>query len=66
MDINLSISAAPGITTDYLVAAIYEATAPATLVQSQGFAAPHTTPQNISFVNVLTPCLTSSLFTKIM
>jgi hypothetical protein len=52
MDINLSISAAPGIISDYLVAAIYEATAPATLVQSQGFAAPHTTPQNISFVNV--------------
>jgi hypothetical protein len=52
MDINLSISAAPGITTDYLVVAIYEATAPSTLVASQGFAAPHTSFQNIVFPGV--------------
>jgi hypothetical protein len=52
MDINFSISPAPGIATDWLVAAIYEATAPATLIQSLGFAAPHTAPQNISFVGV--------------
>ncbi len=52
MDINLSISAAPGITTDYLIVAVYAATAPGTLVQSQGFAAPHTAARNIEFTDL--------------
>jgi hypothetical protein len=52
MDIKFSISPAPGIATDWLVAALYEETAPTTLVQSQGFAAPHTASQNISFTGL--------------
>src|ERR1700694_767326 len=52
MDINLSISPAPGITTDWLIVAVYESTAPTTLVASQGFAAPHTSPQNIVFTGL--------------
>jgi hypothetical protein len=52
MDINLSLSPAPGIATNWLVVAIYKASAPATLVASQGFAAPHTSAQDIVFSNV--------------
>jgi hypothetical protein len=52
MDINLSISAAPAITTNYLVVAIYEASSPTTVVDFQAYAAPHTSPRNISFTNV--------------
>jgi hypothetical protein len=52
MDINLSISAAPAITTNYLVVTIYEASSPSTVVDYQAFAAPHTSPRNISFTNV--------------
>jgi hypothetical protein len=52
MDINLSLSPAPGITTNWLVVAIYKASAPSTLVSSQGFAAPHTSAQNVVFTGL--------------
>lgn len=52
MDINLSISAAPGITTDYLIVALYESSAPTALVDSQAFAAPHSAPRNINFTGL--------------
>lgn len=52
MNINLSLSPAPGITSNYLVVAIYNTTAPATVVASQSFAAPHAAPVNISFTNL--------------
>ena len=55
MNINLTISEAPGITTDYLISAIYEANPDGTigpLVTSQAFAAPHTSPQNVTFVDL--------------
>lgn len=52
MDINLSLSPAPGITTNWLVVAIYKASAPSTLVASQGFAAPHTSAQNVIFTGL--------------
>jgi hypothetical protein len=51
MDINLSLSPAPGI-TNYLVVAIYKASAPTTLIASQAFAAPHTSSVNVIFSNV--------------
>lgn len=55
MNINLSISQAPGITTNYLVSAIYEANPDGSigpLAAYQAFAAPHTAPRNISYTNV--------------
>ena len=52
MNINLSMSAAPSIPTNYLVVAIYQANAPGTLIASQSFPAPHTAIQNITFSNV--------------
>jgi hypothetical protein len=52
MNINLSISPAPGITTDNLVVAIYEATAPTTLIDTIVLSAPHTSVENISFIGV--------------
>lgn len=52
MNINLSISPAPGITTNKLVVAIYESTAPATVVASQVLNAPHLNPANVSFTAI--------------
>ena len=56
MNINLSISAAPSITSNDIVVAIYDTTAPSTVVAYQSFAAPHTAPQNISFTNIPAGC----------
>lgn len=52
MDINLSISPAPSITTNYLVVAIYKTTAPAVVVSFQAFPAPHLAVQNVVFTDV--------------
>jgi len=52
MDINLSLSPALGIPVNYLVVAVYNSTAPATVVASQSFPAPHSAPVNITFVNL--------------
>ena len=52
MDINLSISSAPSITTDYIVVAIYSASSPTVVADFQSFAAPHTSPRNIIFTGV--------------
>jgi hypothetical protein len=49
MDINLSISSATSIISNYLVVAIYEETSPTVVVDFQSFAAPHTSSRNISF-----------------
>src|SRR3954466_9391995 len=49
MDINLSISPATGIPSNYLVVAIYEETSPNVVVNFQTFAAPHTSSRNITF-----------------
>lgn len=49
MDINLSISPATGIPSNYLVVAIYEETSPSVVVNFQTFAAPHTSSRNITF-----------------
>ena len=52
MNINLSLSAAPGITSNKLVVAIYDSTAPATVAASRVINAPHTTPVNVSFTSL--------------
>jgi hypothetical protein len=52
MNINLSISAAPGITSNKLVVAIYDSTAPATVAASRVLNAPHTAPVNVSFTSL--------------
>lgn len=52
MDINLSISAASGIVSNYLVAAVYESTSPTVAAAYQAIAAPHTAPVNISFTGL--------------
>ena len=52
MNINLSISAAPGITTNSLVIALYESTAPATVAATKVLSAPHINPVNVSFTNL--------------
>lgn len=52
MNINLSLSAAPGIVANYLVVAVYNSTAPATVVASQAFAAPHAAPRNLTFTGL--------------
>lgn len=49
MDINLSLSAAPGIISNKLVVAIYEASSPTVVVDYQVFNAPHTSARNITF-----------------
>lgn len=51
MDINLSLSPATGI-TNHLVVAVYNATAPASVVDSQDFPAPHVSPQDVTFTNL--------------
>lgn len=50
MQINLTIS--PTTATGHLVPAIYEATAPATVVQSIDYPPPHTDPQDVTFNDV--------------
>lgn len=52
MNIFLSLSPAPGITSNYLVVALYDASAPLAVVASQSFPAPHASPQNIEFTNL--------------
>lgn len=55
MNINLTISQAPGITTNYLVSAIYECNIDGSvgpLVSFQAFAAPHSAPRNVSFTGL--------------
>lgn len=55
MNINLSVSEAPGIVSDYLVSAVYEANPDGSvgpLVNYQAFAAPHTSPRNISYTGL--------------
>lgn len=52
MNINLSISAAPGIASDYLVVAVYNSTAPTTVAAYRSFAAPHAGPVNITFTGL--------------
>lgn len=52
MNIFLSLSAAPGITANKLVVAIYDSSAPSTVVASQVFNAPHTAPVNVSFTGL--------------
>lgn len=55
MNINLTISQAPGITTNYLVSAIYETNIDGSvgpLVTYQAFAAPHSAPRNVSFTGL--------------
>lgn len=52
MDINLSLSPATGITSNYLVVAVYNATAPAAVVAFQAFPAPHVSPQDVTFTNL--------------
>lgn len=55
MDINLSISAAPSIATNWLVVAVYEANPDGSmgpLLSSQSFAAPHTAAFNCTFVGM--------------
>lgn len=52
MDINLSLSPATSITSNYLVVAIYEASTESVVVDFQTFAAPHLVSRNISFVGV--------------
>lgn len=52
MDINFSISPVPGIATNYLVAAVYDPSAPNTVVASQSFAAPHSAPIDVAFTGL--------------
>lgn len=55
MDINLSISAAPSIVSNYLIVAIYEANPDSSvgpLLANQAFAAPHTSAQNVTFTGL--------------
>ena len=52
MNIFLSLSAAPGIASNKLVVAIYDSSAPSTVVASQVFNAPHIAPVNIEFTNL--------------
>lgn len=52
MDINLSLSAAPSIATNYLVVVLYDETAPLVVYDYQSFSAPHVAPRNITFTNV--------------
>ena len=52
MNIFLSLSAAPGITSNKLVVAVYDSSAPSTVVQSQVFNAPHSAPVNVEFTGL--------------
>jgi len=52
MNIFLSLSAAPGITSNKLVVAVYDSSAPSTVVASQVFNAPHSSPVNVSFTGL--------------
>lgn len=52
MDINLSLSPAPSITSNYLVVAVYKTTAPAVVVDYKFQPAPHTAIWNIAFTDL--------------
>ena len=52
MNIFLSLSAAPGITSNYLVVAVYDSSAPTAVVASQVFNAPHSAPVNVEFTGL--------------
>ncbi len=55
MNINLTISQAPGITTNYLVSSIYETNIDGSvgpLVTFQAFAPPHSAPRNVSYTGL--------------
>jgi len=52
MNIFLSLSAAPGITANKLVVAIYDSSAPTVVVASQVFNAPHSAPVNVAFTGL--------------
>lgn len=52
MDINLSLSPAPSITTNFLVVAVYKTTAPLVVVDYKFYPAPHTADQNVAFTDL--------------
>ena len=51
MDINLSISPAPAVTNN-IVVRIFKSSSPSVVAAVQEFTPPHTSPRNISFLNV--------------
>ena len=52
MNIFLSLSAAPGITSNKLVIAVYDSSAPTAVVALQSFNAPHSAPINVEFTGL--------------